>query len=73
MPLEPNARAVLESVPIGVPGTLRPMVADLAKAQDIRRSRRATLLYRRAGGPCPSVTIEGPATIQSTDPAPMTV
>ena len=43
MPLEPNARAVLEYVPIGCSAPSGPTLADLAKAQDIRRSRWATL------------------------------
>jgi PPOX class probable F420-dependent enzyme len=91
--LEPAVLALLESVPVGVLGTVRPdgrarqttvyYVLDggtvwvstesgRAKTADVTRSGWASLCVVGPAAPYPSVTLEGPASIQRDGVAPMT-
>ena len=91
--MEPHVRAFLESVPVGVLGTVRPdgtarqttvyfvldgstvwvsTEAPRAKAADVARTGWASLCVVGPAAPYPSVTVEGPASVQDEGVAPMT-
>ena len=91
--MEPHVRRFLESVPVGVLGTVRPdgrgrqttvyfvldgstvwisTEAPRAKAADVSRTGWASLCVVGPAAPYPSVTVEGSASVQDQDVAPMT-
>jgi PPOX class probable F420-dependent enzyme len=91
--VEPHVRRFLESVPVGVLGTVRPngrarpttvcfvldgstvwvsTEAPRAKAADVARTGWASLCVVGPAAPYASATVEGPASVQDQDVAPLT-
>ncbi len=91
--MEPHVRRFLESVPVGVLGTVRPdgrarqstvyfvldgstvwvsTEAPRAKAADVGRTGWASLCVVGPAAPYPSVTVDGRASIEDQEVAPMT-